>query len=82
MSSTLFRGADLIESGDLVIYHGSKPDYHGLYIALPCPCRYCYIADVRGTPDARYALVDPWGEHPRGLVHVRRQSITRSVANS
>lgn len=80
-SSALFRSADLIENGDLVLYHGSKTDRHGLYIALPCPCRYCMLADARGVPDARYALLDPWGEDPRGLHHVRRQSMTRSAAS-
>ncbi|MCW8103537.1 hypothetical protein [Streptomyces tauricus] len=81
MTDTLFRDADLIEDGDLVIYHGSITYCHGLYIATSCPCRNCALADYRGTDDVRYSLSDPWGEYQR-LFHVRRQSITRSVAIS
>jgi hypothetical protein len=32
----LLRTLDLIEPGDLVVYHGSITDRHGLYLAKPC----------------------------------------------
>ncbi|MHC3474665.1 hypothetical protein ACYF6T_39050 [Streptomyces sp. 7R007] len=79
MSDTLFRSLELIEPGDLVLYHGSITNLHGLWLAVPCPCRLCYAMDALGIPDIRFALIDPWREQP-GPVHVRRQSITRSVA--
>jgi hypothetical protein len=76
---TLFRSLDLIEPGDLVVYHGSIEDAHGLWLAIPCPCAICDALDEFGIPDLRFALVDPWGELP-GPYHVRRESITRSAA--
>ncbi|MFE6362944.1 hypothetical protein ACFVP3_23460 [Streptomyces sp. NPDC057806] len=79
MSDTLIRSLDLIGPGDLVIYHGSITDLHGLWLAVPCPCQICRAMDVFGLPDIRFALVDPWGEQP-GPHHVRRASITRSAA--
>lgn len=79
MSDTLFRSIDLIEPGDLVVYHGSIEDAHGLWLAVPCPCRICAALDALGVPDVRFALVDPWGELS-GPYHARRQSITRSAA--
>jgi hypothetical protein len=80
MSDTLFRSLDLIEPGDLVIYHGSITDLHGLWLALPCPCGICRAMDRMGLADVRFALVDPWGELS-GPHHARRQSITRSAAS-
>ncbi|MFD9284619.1 hypothetical protein ACFWD7_46620 [Streptomyces mirabilis] len=82
MTDTLFRNADLIESGDLVIYHGSIKSRHGLYIATHCPCRNCVLADFHGIADARYYLTDPWDDYRLNLFHVRRQSITRSAAST
>lgn len=79
MSDTLFRGLDLIEPGDLVIYHGSIETHHGLWLALPCLCRNCEAADSLGLPRARFTLIDPWGERS-GPHDVRRESITRSIA--
>ncbi|MGW1071539.1 hypothetical protein [Streptomyces sp. NPDC002537] len=76
---TLFRRLDLIQPGDLVLYHGSIPRAHGLYIALPCPCSTCRFLYEFAPADTRYALVDPWGELP-GPRCVRRESITRSTA--
>ncbi|MFD4343436.1 hypothetical protein ACFWQ6_00900 [Streptomyces coelicoflavus] len=77
---TLFRSLDLIEPGDLVIYHGTLTDCHGLWLAVPCPCNLCHAMDRMGFTDLRFALIDPWGERS-GPVHARRTSITRSVAN-
>lgn len=79
MSDTLLRALDLIAPGDLVIYHGSIEDCHGLWLAIPCPCRICAAVDALGLPDVRFALVDPWRERP-GPYHARRASITRSIA--
>ncbi|WP_329214875.1 hypothetical protein OG352_05415 [Streptomyces sp. NBC_01485] len=79
MSDTLLRALDLIAPGDLVIYHGSIEDMHGLWLAVPCPCQICHALDDFGIPDIRFALVDPWRERP-GPFHARRQSITRSIA--
>lgn len=84
MSDTLLRTLDLIEPGDLVIYHGSIPQYHGLYLARPCDCADCRIADLLGIDDIRYRLSDPFAEDPDALTLrcVRRKSITRSAANA
>ncbi|WP_155054557.1 hypothetical protein [Streptomyces blattellae] len=79
MSDTLIRSLDLIEPGDLVIYHGTITDLHGLWLAVPCPCRICRAVDALGLVDLRFALVDPWGERS-GPYHARRESITRSAA--
>lgn len=79
MSDSLFRSADVIESGDLVQYHGSITELRGLWLALPCRCRNCVAFDVIGLPDVRFALADPWGELA-GPHHVRRESLTRSAA--
>ncbi|MFF4403791.1 hypothetical protein [Streptomyces sp. NPDC001404] len=78
---TLFRSLDLIQSGDLVRYHGSITRAHGLYIALPCSCSACWHLYEFAPGDTRYALVDPWGELP-GPRCVRRASITRSTSCS
>ncbi|MEU1673392.1 hypothetical protein ABZ752_15345 [Streptomyces roseifaciens] len=78
MSDSLFRGLDLIEPGDLVRYHGSLADAHGLYLAHWCPCADCNLRFRVGS-DTRYMLIDPWGEAP-GPQCVRRASITRSAA--
>lgn len=80
MFDSLFQLLDLIEPGDLVIYSGSLTDCHGLYIAQPCPCRRCLRRDACGSTDARYLLLNPWGDRDRDLFCVRRQSITRSAA--
>ncbi|MFD9519689.1 hypothetical protein [Streptomyces sp. NPDC059979] len=84
MSDTLFRTLGLIEPGDLVLYHGSKSNYHGIYLAKPCPCFDCGRTDYLGLADARYGLTDPFSEDPDALTLrcVRRQSITRSAANA
>lgn len=84
MSDTLFRALDLIEPDDLVIYHGSMTDRHGLYLARPCDCRRCVRHDHRGNDDVRYRLIDPFEEDPDAptLQCARRQSITRSTANA
>lgn len=79
MPDSLIRALDLIAPGDLVIYHGSKQGCHGLWLAIPCPCRICEAVDALGIADVRFALADPWGEEP-GPYHVRRVSITRSTA--
>lgn len=79
MSDTLIRALDLIEPGDLILYHGSVTSAHGLWLAVPCPCEVCAVLDARGIPDVRFALADPWGERP-GPYHVRRESVTRSAA--
>jgi hypothetical protein len=81
MDTKFFRTIELIEPGDLVLYHGSIPSHHGLWLAIPCPCRVCRRLDEIGFPDVRYALVDPWRELS-GPHHVRPESITRSVACS
>ena len=80
MSDTLIRSLDLIEPGDLVVYHGSFLALHGLWIAIPCPCGICKAMDAQGFAEVRFALGDPWGELP-GPHHVRRESLTRSVAS-
>ncbi|MEV6654780.1 hypothetical protein [Streptomyces sp. NPDC051219] len=84
MSDTLLRDLDLIEPGDLVIYHGSITDRHGLYVAKPCDCFYCVRADYLGSDDVRYRLTDPYSDDPNALTLrcVRRQSVTRSTANA
>lgn len=79
MSDALFRAIDLIEPGDLVIYHGSIRSLHGLWLALPCECRICQRLDALGFADLRFALVDPWGELS-GPHHARPESLTRSAA--
>lgn len=79
MSDTLLRSLNLIEPGDLVLYHGSIKGLHGLWLAIPCPCRICQAIDAMGLPEVRFALADPWGEVP-GPHHVRQQSLTRSAA--
>lgn len=83
---TLLRSLDLIEPGDLVIYHGHIDSAHGLYIATPCDCYWCRVADqraaVRGPDSAnpRYRLTDPW--NPAFTLRcARRESLTRSVAS-
>ncbi|KOG53141.1 hypothetical protein ADK76_28930 [Streptomyces griseoflavus] len=75
----LFRSADLIEPGDLVLYHGSIRTHHGLWLALPCRCGNCAAFDELGFSVTRFALADPWGELS-GPHHVRRTSLTRSAA--
>lgn len=80
MSDTLFRELDMIEPGDLVVYHGSISGLHGLWLAIPCLCPTCLRLDALGVSDLRFDLIDPWGELS-GPYHVRRQSITRSSAN-
>ncbi|TDU67826.1 hypothetical protein [Streptomyces sp. KS 21] len=84
MSDTLLRTLDLVEPGDLVLYHGSKRDYYGFYLANPCDCAYCARANYLGCADVRYRLTDPFGEDPEApaLICVRSQSITRSAANA
>ncbi|MFE5795784.1 hypothetical protein ACFQ8C_24865 [Streptomyces sp. NPDC056503] len=84
MSHTLFAALNLIEPGDIVLYHGSIPAHHGLYIAHPCTCFDCARADHLGTTDVRYRLTDPFDENtdPTTLRCVRRRSITRSAANA
>lgn len=84
MSDTLFRTLDLIEPGDLVLYHGSKPDYHGLYLAWPCNCFDCARADYLGSADTRYRLTDPFAEDPDAVTLrcARRGSVRRSDANA
>ncbi|MFD4830172.1 hypothetical protein ACFWPV_10000 [Streptomyces uncialis] len=77
--SDLLAAAGFIAPGDLVIYHGSIPEFHGLYVALPCVCPLCLRMDELGFAVARYDLIDPFGEQA-GPFHVRRQSITRSAA--
>ncbi|CBG73101.1 hypothetical protein SCAB_60821 [Streptomyces scabiei 87.22] len=79
MSDTLIRALDLIEPGDLVIYHGSLTHLHGLWLAVPCNCGICHRLDLLGFAEIRFALVDPWGERS-GPHHARRESITRSAA--
>ncbi|MFE3202200.1 hypothetical protein [Embleya sp. NPDC059237] len=74
MSDTLFRSAELIEPYDLVVYAGSKSEFHGFYEAVPCFCRHCIHDFARGRNDVRYELVDPWGESAQ-LRCVRRASI-------
>ncbi|MEU1373006.1 hypothetical protein ABZ442_04990 [Streptomyces triculaminicus] len=78
--NTLFRSLDLIEPGDLVNYHGSLTDWHGLYIVELCNCGLCRIRDVVQSDDVRYRLIDPWTERDATPRCVRRQSITRSTA--
>ncbi|MFJ8348949.1 hypothetical protein ACIQ9J_21825 [Streptomyces sp. NPDC094153] len=75
----LFNYLNLIGPGDLVLYHGTLTDAHGLWLAMPCPCNICHAMDALGLPDVRFALIDPWGEQP-GPFHARRASITRSAA--
>lgn len=84
MSDTLLRALDLIQPGDLVLYHGSITEKHGLYIANPCPCFDCIRFDHHGSDDVRYRLTDPYEDNPTALVLrcVRRESITRSAANA
>ncbi|MEV7581566.1 hypothetical protein [Streptomyces erythrochromogenes] len=84
MSDTLLRTLDLVEPGDLVLYHGSKPEHHGLYLAQPCDCLDCGVSDYLGIDDVRYRLVDPFADDPYAckVHHVRRESITRSAANA
>lgn len=79
MSDTLIHALDLIGPGDLVIYHGSIPSAHGLWLAVPCGCGICARHDRLGLSDVRFSLVDPWGERS-GPHHARRESITRSIA--
>jgi len=81
VTDTLFRDADLIELGDLVVYHGSLTDLHGLWLAFPCQCGNCKLLDKLGLPSVRFMLADPWGEEP-GPQCVRRKSVTRSKASS
>ncbi|MFJ4735250.1 hypothetical protein ACIP6V_23750 [Streptomyces sp. NPDC088770] len=75
----LFNSLNLIGPGDLVLYHGTLTDAHGLWLAMPCPCNICHAMDALGLPDVRFALIDPWDEQP-GPFHARRASITRSAA--
>ncbi|OKJ48099.1 hypothetical protein AMK27_38850 [Streptomyces sp. CB02009] len=84
MSDTLLRTLDLVEPGDLVLYHGSKPECHGLYMARLCFCAHCGHADHVGSADTRYHLTDPFAEDTDACVvhHVRRASITRSAVNA
>ncbi|GAB2714646.1 hypothetical protein [Streptomyces bullii] len=80
MSDTLLRSLDLIEPGDLVLYHGTFECCHGLWLAIPCTCGICDAMDAFGVADPRFALIDPWGELS-GPFHVRRKSVTRSAAS-
>lgn len=61
-SDTLLRILDLIEPGDLVLYHGSITNRHGLYLAQSCDCFYCARADYLGSDDVRYRLTDPYAD--------------------
>lgn len=70
MSNTLFRSLGLIEPGDLVQYHGSLTDAHGLYLAYPCTCPPCRNADKFGDRDTRYLLMDPFDADEEGLLRV------------
>ncbi len=79
MDDSLFRSLDLIQPGDLVQYHGSIPDAHGLYIVEPCRCFTCRYHEALGSADIRYRLRDPWDEDAPAPRCVRRQSITRSA---
>jgi len=79
-TDNLLQSIGVIEPGDLVIYHGSIPDLHGLWLAVPCLCPICLHLDDLGIADVRYALVDPWQELS-GPHHVRAQSVTRSTAS-
>lgn len=76
IADSIFRALGLIQPGDLVMYHGSITDRHGLYIAEPCTCPDCRFEDHLGANDPRYRLVDPFDETSLGLRCVRRQSIT------
>ncbi|MCF3101449.1 hypothetical protein IPZ58_07625 [Streptomyces roseoverticillatus] len=67
-------GESFIPAGTLVIYHGSRPDRHGLHIAMPCPCGDCGSLKAL-SGETRYTLQDPSGLTP-GLSHVHRDSIT------
>jgi hypothetical protein len=81
MTDTIFKALDLVEPGDLVIYHGSITTYHGLWIAVPCSCARCQASDHLGLGDSpRYDLIDPWEPERLSPYHVRRMSITRSTA--
>lgn len=79
-SDSLLQSIGLIEPGDLVTYHGSIPELHGLWLAIPCLCRLCTHADEMGLPIHRYHLIDPWEERS-GPHHVRPESVTRSTAS-
>ncbi|KAB7850159.1 hypothetical protein [Streptomyces mobaraensis] len=74
--SALIRSLDIVEPGDLVIYHGSIPARHGFHIATPCVCPHCLLAGEYGSEDLRYHLIDPWDETARPLRCVRPESIT------
>ncbi|GAA0704712.1 hypothetical protein GCM10010193_69640 [Kitasatospora atroaurantiaca] len=78
-ADSLFRALDLIEPGDLVSYHGSLTDFHGLYIATPCDCHNCKLRDAYGVSDFRFRLLDPWGDLRHTPRCVRRKSITRAT---
>ena len=75
----LFASLDLIEPGELVLYHGSKTGEHGLFLATPCECRHCFAGDQSGDTDTRYRLqsISTVG---RDLVHARRDSVTAARA--
>lgn len=77
--TTLMQSLDMIGPLDLVIYHGSIKEDHGLWLAVPCPCSVCIAMDHLGSADCRFALIDPWTEAV-GPIHARRKSITRSIA--
>jgi hypothetical protein len=81
-ADSLFRALDLIQPGDLVTYHGSITEYHGLYIAVPCDCYECDLRDEYGEADFRFRLLDPWGELTPTPRCVRRQSISRAAGGS
>lgn len=73
MSNDLIAALDLIGPGDLVIYHGSLVEAHGLYFAQPCACIHCVRGDRLGKSDTRY-LLTAVADGAR-LHHARRQSI-------
>lgn len=74
MSDSLIAALDLVMPGDLVIYHGSITDHHGLYLAQPCACIHCVRGDRKGKADPRYLLTNV-ADATCHLRHVRRRSI-------
>lgn len=73
MSDSLIAALDLVLPGDLVTYHGSVTDAHGLYFAQPCDCSHCARGDRKGTARPRYLLTAV--EDGAQVQHVRRLSI-------
>ncbi|MFJ4551062.1 hypothetical protein ACIP4X_17850 [Streptomyces sp. NPDC088817] len=70
----LFNSLNLIGPGDLVLYHGTLTDAHGLWLAMPCPCNICHAMDALGLPDVASPSSTPGTSSPAPSTPAARPS--------